>query len=90
MDRTILILLVLQGVAFLLWAGLSFRALFQIRALAAGRTGDVFPGPVSFLSAAGLWLRDPAHRDARLLWAICLLGIMAPSLWLALQAPIAE
>jgi hypothetical protein len=90
MTQTVLILLIAQGVAFLVWAVLSFRAIFQIRAIAAGRTGQTFPGPISFLSAAGNWLRDPAHRLARILWLLSLAGIMAPSVWLATQAPIAQ
>ena len=90
MDRTVFILLLVQGIAFLLWAFLSFRAIFQIRAMAAAQTGQDLPGPVPFMRAAGLWLRNPAHRLARWLWLLGLLGIMLPSIWLAAQAPISE
>jgi hypothetical protein len=38
---------------------------------------------VSFLSAMGVWLKDPAHRLSQGLWALSLLGIMAPSLVIA-------
>ena len=84
MDGSILILLIAQGLCFALWAALSFRAIFQIRAIAEGRTGQVFPGPVSFLSAMGVWMKDPLHRVARILWLLTLLGIMAPSILIAL------
>ena len=83
MDSSILILLIAQGLCFALWTGLSFRAVFQIRVIAASRSGQMFPGPVSFLSAMGVWLKDPAHRLTRGLWALSLLGIMAPSLVIA-------
>ena len=90
MDRTILILLICQGLFFLLWAGLSFRAIFQIRSIAAGRTGQMFPGPISFLQAMTLWLKDPAQRGTRVLWLMSLAGTMAPSVWIAMQATPAQ
>jgi len=84
------LLLILQGACFILWAAVSFRALFQIRAIAAGRTGQMFPGPMSFLSAMGAWIRDPQHKFARALWLAGFIGILLPSIWLAMQAPITE
>jgi len=86
MDNSILILLATQGLCFVVWAVLSFRAIFQIRAIAAGRTGRMFPGPVSFLSAMGIWLKDPARRNARILWVLSLLGVMVPSVIIALRS----
>ena len=86
MNGSILFLLIAQGLCFALWAFLSFRALFQIRAIAAGRTGQMFPGPVSFLSAMGVWLKDPSHRAARVIWVLSFLGIMAPSVIIAISA----
>ncbi|MGI3185140.1 hypothetical protein [Nioella aestuarii] len=86
MDNSILILLSAQGLCFALWAMLSFRAIFQIRAIAAGHTGQMFPGPFSFLSALGAWLKDPSHRGARYLWILSLIGIMTPSVIIALRA----
>lgn len=84
MGVSLVILLIAQALCFVLWAVLSFRALFQIRAIAAGRTGQMFPGPLSLLSALGVWLRDPARRGARILWTLSLLGIMVPSVIIAL------
>jgi len=86
MDQTVALLLSIQSVCFALWAVLSYRALFQIRAIAAGRSGQVFPGPVTFLSAMGVWLNDPAHRTVRILWLLALVGTMAPSIWIALTS----
>ncbi|WP_306047104.1 hypothetical protein [Nioella sp. MMSF_3534] len=85
MDSGIFILLIAQGPCFALWAVLSFRAVFQIRAIAASRSGQMFPGPVSFLSAMGVWLKDPSHRLTRGLWTLSLLGTMAPSLVIAFE-----
>lgn len=90
MQGEILVLLVAQGLCFTLWAYLSFRALFQIRAIAAGRSGRPFPGPISFVSATGVWLRDPAQRVARVLWVLSLVGIMAPSVLIAYGSSAAE
>lgn len=86
MHSGILVLLIAQGVCFALWTALSFRAVFQIRAIAASHSGQMFPGPVSFMSAMGVWLKDPSHRLTRGLWALSLLGIMAPSLVIAFEA----
>lgn len=86
MDSSILILLITQGLCFALWAVLSFRALFRIRAIATGRTGQMFPGPVSFLSAMDVWLKDPAQRAIRLWWCLSLLGVMTPSVLIAMSA----
>lgn len=85
MDSSLVLVLIVQGLCFALWAALSFRALFQIRAIAAGRTGQMFPGPVSFLSAMGVWLSDPDHWVTRGLWVMALLGVMGPSIFLALR-----
>lgn len=85
MDNSILLQLVAQGLCFIVWAAVSFRAIFQIRGIAAGRTGQMFPGPVSFLSALGIWLKDPARRGARVLWVLFLLGVMLPSVIIALR-----
>ncbi|WP_420396650.1 hypothetical protein [Nioella sp.] len=84
MGSGIFILLIAQGLCFALWAVLSFRAVFQICAIAAGRSGQMFPGPVSFLSALGVWLKDPSHRLTQGLWTLSFFGIMAPSLVIAI------
>lgn len=85
MDNGILLLLVAQGLCIVVWAALSFRAIFRIRAIAAGRTGQRFPGPVSFKSAMGVWVKEPARRNARVLWVLSLLGVMVPSVIISLR-----
>ncbi len=76
MPTLTILLFVVQGLCFLIWAGLSFRALFQIRAIAADRTGRMWPEPVAFLSAVGPWLRNPANRGAAWLWLTALVGVI--------------
>ncbi|MBF9032878.1 hypothetical protein HKCCE2091_01395 [Rhodobacterales bacterium HKCCE2091] len=68
MTGTQIAILAVQGVAFLVWAGVFFRALFAIRGCAAARTGRTFPGPIAFLSAGTDYLRDPATRRLRIVW----------------------
>jgi len=74
MESAVLIL-ILQGLAFAAWAFFFFRALFQIRAIAARETDRFNPGPISFLSAARVWMRDPATRITRLGW-LAAFGVM--------------
>ncbi|MCC5973154.1 MAG: hypothetical protein JJT81_03790 [Rubellimicrobium sp.] len=58
-------LLILQGLIFALWAATAFRILFHLRARGEARTGQMFPGPVTFLSALRDWLSDPAEAKWR-------------------------
>lgn len=90
MQNPFIIALSVQGIAFAVWTFLSFRAIFQIRAIAASDTGQVFPGPVSFLQAMGVWLKDPAHRRIRLFWLIALICVVLPAVWLAARTPIVQ
>ena len=55
----------LGGVIFLIWAAQLFRAMFQVRRIAADATGSINPGPFSTLSAWGIWLRDPERRRGK-------------------------
>lgn len=78
--------LALQGTCFLIWAVVFFRALFQVRRIAANATGRFNPGPVSFLRAAGIWMRDPAHRTARLIWLLSFAGLVAGTVLIQVAA----
>ena len=81
------LLLVLQGLAFAVWAFFFFRALFQIRRIAVRETGRFNPGPVSFLSAARVWMRDPATRITRLGWIAGFAVMVLATITLATQTP---
>lgn len=63
-------LLVLQGIIFVLWAGMAFRILFHLRRRAVDRTGSNFPGPVSFVRVTREWLADSGERRWHLALAI--------------------
>jgi hypothetical protein len=65
MTTAVIIRLTLQFLVFLVWAFCMFKMLFDVRRIAAGKTGSTFPGPVSFLSAMGEWGRAPATRPWR-------------------------
>ena len=82
-----LLILILQGLAFAVWAFFFFRALFQIRGIAARETGRFNPGPVSFLAAARVWMRDPATRITRLGWLAAFGVMVLASVIVATQAP---
>lgn len=81
------LILVLQGLAFAAWAAFFFRALFQIRGIAARETGRFNPGPVSFLAAARVWMRDPATRVIRLGWLAAFGVMVLATVLIATQAP---
>ena len=87
MQTGMLLLLIVQGLAFAVWAFFFFRALFQIRGIAARETGRFNPGPVSFLAAARIWMRDPATRTTRLGWLVAFGVMVLTSILVATQAP---
>jgi len=87
MQTGMLLLLIVQGLAFAAWAFFFFRALFQIRGIAARETGRFNPGPVSFLSAASVWMRDPATRSTRLGWLAAFAVMVLATLFVATQTP---
>ena len=88
MDILALPFFSLQGVAFLIWAICSFRAFFQIRAIAAAETGSINPGPFSFLSAMRVWMRDPATRTLRIVWLVAFAAIVVNTALIATRAPL--
>jgi len=87
METGILLILLLQGLAFAGWAFFFFRALFQIRGIAARETGRFNPGPVSFLVAARIWMRDPATRTTRMGWLVAFGVMVLASILVTTQAP---
>lgn len=87
MQTGMFALLSVQGLAFAAWAVFFFRALFQIRGIAARETGRFNPGPVSFLSAMRVWMRDPATRTTRLGWLAAFAVMVLVSVFIATQAP---
>lgn len=62
------VLLVAQGLAFLVFIIAAFWWLLALRRLAVSRSGSTFPGLRDTLSAFGEGLSNP--RYARLRWAI--------------------
>lgn len=82
-----MLILILQGLAFAAWAFFFFKALFQIRAIAARETGRFNPGPISFVSAARVWMRDPATRTTRLGWLAAFGVMVLATVLIATQAP---
>jgi uncharacterized membrane protein len=79
--------LIIQGLAFAVWTFFFFRALFQIRAIAARETDSFNPGPVSFLAAARVWMRDPATRITRLGWLAAFAVMTLATILTAMQTP---
>ena len=75
MSGFAIILLVLQGVLFILWAFLMFRALFGIRRRHSEATGQMWVGPIAAFGVYGAYLKDPAHtpEKRRILLVLCLL-----------------
>ena len=71
------VLLGLQGVVFVLWAGLLFRALFRLRARAVGRSGRTFPGLIDTLESYGAFLTLPDYRRDRRLLGLATLALFA-------------
>lgn len=57
--------LAVQAIVFAAWAWLAFRALFQLRARAARRSGRAFPGLAATLEAFGAFLNAPEFARAR-------------------------
>lgn len=57
--------LAVQAIVFAVWAWLAFRALFQLRARAARRSGRAFPGLAATLEAFGAFLNAPEFARAR-------------------------
>lgn len=82
MTWPVVLFLALQGVLFALWIWLAFRTLFRLRAIAAARSGRVFPGPLQMLTSVSDWIRDPAEAERRRLLVSTtgvLLGLAAVS-----------
>ena len=74
MSTLVIILLVLQGVLFILWAFLMFRALFGIRRRHSAATGQMWIGPVAAFGVYWAYLKDPDHagEKRRILLVLCL------------------
>ncbi|ROU01219.1 hypothetical protein [Histidinibacterium lentulum] len=82
MTWPVVLFLALQGVFFLAWVWLAFHTLFRLRAMAAARSGRVFPGPAHMLTSVSDWIRDPAEAERRRLLVsttAVLLGLSAVS-----------
>lgn len=65
MTTATIIRLTLQFLVFLAWAFCMFKMLFDVRRIAAERTGNMIPGPVAFLSALRQWGRAQETRPDR-------------------------
>lgn len=65
MTTLTLVILGLQTVLFAAWAFCAFRILFYLRRAAVARTGAQFPGPLTFLTQARIWLADEAEAGWR-------------------------
>ena len=72
---------------FLVWAVSLFRAMFQVRRIAADRTNSINPGPFSTLAAWRVWLSDPARAGAKRLLLTSTALIILWVLGLALFGP---
>ena len=60
-----LIYLAVEGLVFLLWAYLMFRALFCILGRHRAATGKQWVGPIEVFSVYGAYLRDPTTWPER-------------------------
>jgi len=80
--------MILQAALFVPWAFCAFRWLFQMRRRGAARTGQMFPGPFTFLAMVGDWWRDPAERRFRLVFTGLTVALIAvTALWALVVVP---
>ena len=79
------VFLIIQILAFAIWSFFFFKALFQVRAIAARETDSFNPGPVSFVAAARVWMRDPATRITRIGWLVAFVVMTLATILTAMQ-----
>lgn len=73
-----LILIILQGLIFVIWARCAFRALFAAQGFAKEIGGSSFPGPFDFIKGVRRWVADPATKKERwvfVLSSVALIGV---------------
>lgn len=79
------VMLIVQGVVFLLWALLAVRILLHLRTRARNHAGHMVPRPAEWISATQEWLADREEANVRrvlLLLSVILIGL---SIWGRLQ-----
>ena len=75
------VMLIVQGVVFLLWALLAVRILLHLRARARDHAGHMVLRPAEWISATEEWLADREEANVRrvlLLLSVILIGL---SIW---------
>lgn len=78
-----IILMVVQGLVFLVWAVLMFRALFGMLGRFRAATGRAWMGPFSAIAAFRAFLTDAETRGERRLLGLVTLVLVAATLALA-------
>ncbi|MBL4810936.1 MAG: hypothetical protein JKX69_00935 [Rhodobacteraceae bacterium] len=78
MEKALLILVIIQGLIFVIWARCAFRALFAAQGFAKEISGSSFPGPFDFIKGVRSWLADPSTVKERWFFAlssVALIGV---------------
>ena len=88
MSGLAIILLVVQGVLFVIWAALMFRALFGIRRRHEAETGQAWIGPIAVFGVYGAYLKDTRFgRERRLILLVLALFIVVSYAFYLIQTP---
>lgn len=75
------IILGVQAALFIAWAVEAFRILFHLTRRGRATSGKLYPGPVTFVTAASGWLGDPAFVAQR--WRFLILTVLVLGLSVA-------
>ena len=88
MSGLAIFLLVAQGVLFVIWAVLMFRALFGIRRRYQAETGHVWIGPIAVFGVYGAYLKDVRfRRERRFIVLVLALFIVVSYAFYLIQTP---
>ena len=75
------VMLIVQGVAFFLWALLAVRVLLHLRMRAHDLAGHTVPRPAEWIAATEGWLADSGEANVRRVLLLLSLILVGLSLW---------
>lgn len=75
------VMLIVQGVVFLLWALLAVRVLLHLRARARDHAGHMVPRPSEWIAATEEWLADTDETNVRRAIAFLSVILVGLSIW---------
>ncbi|SMY07009.1 hypothetical protein [Flavimaricola marinus] len=82
------VFMIAQGVLFLAWSVEAFRILFQLAARGRARSGQLYPGPLTFVGAVREWIADPSRRLQKWRFVVLTLALLGMTACLAIWEPI--